>query len=325
MVALYKIAQATMVGVLTLSGCSYPVTPITPGITTGEGTTPTATEVVPEITEFFTPTVTVIPEPTETPTPNPTETTINEEVVRVEDLNPILWWFIAHDEKGVATYKRVIQGEYRIIRDENDRITTVFDASGREIDAVLFEKGGYYFGWHDVKFMGSYPNSVAVDVPVMNMGEVVEKNMVIDGVSVDATCVKILIGVGEEEFSEYYIAVAFTIHDPVAGDIVRDRIGIRSSTGTYVGFGGEQEMTSVFTRRENLYKQFLAGFYLIMEPSPILPSLPESEILKLDTLARLLNIFGSERYNLLKQQVWPSEGEIFGFSPVIRTHLVGTP
>lgn len=107
-------------------------------------------------------------------TPTMQEEVRTEETVRIEELNPILWWFIAREEKGEGTYKRVMQGEYKLIRDENGRIIDSFDAEGKEIDAVLFKKGGYHFGWESVEYWDTNPDIAVVSVPVMNLGEIVE-------------------------------------------------------------------------------------------------------------------------------------------------------
>ncbi len=80
-----KVAQAAMVGVFALAGCdTITISLATPEGTTGQGTNPTVTEVVPAMTETPASTATVTLEstqtqtptqaPTETPAPTPTET-----------------------------------------------------------------------------------------------------------------------------------------------------------------------------------------------------------------------------------------------------------
>jgi len=264
--------------------------------------------------------------PTTTPpveTPKPPE---NEEAVRVEELNPILWWFIVRDQKGSGTYKRVMEGEYKLVWDQNGRIIDAYDSNGTQVDAVLFPKGGFFFGWDAVEITENAPDMILGKLPVVNMGEIVRSESEIGGIKYDFTSVRILVGVGEEEFDEYLLPFGFVCHDPDYGDIGRAGLSIMGKGNKWYGIIGEERISKIFTRSDNLYKQIFVSFRLEAVETPsyfIGPDATEDRVEFYTVWLRLIKDL--DRYNLLRQHKWPISGDIFGVVDAIDSRLEGVP
>lgn len=122
------------------------------------------------------------------------------ETVNVAELNPNLHWFLVSDEEG--TYRREMDGKYKITRDDKGRIVRAQDGNGEMKAVVLFDKGEEIFGPEGMK-VSERGGTVLTELPVINTGIVRESfeimagetTYVVGGVEVVARPVYVVNGV----------------------------------------------------------------------------------------------------------------------------------